>query len=310
MSTPTTNSISEVTRRRIFDNLSGSEWCGLIDEHEFLARLYDLSTMPSNDHRFPNASADIWQHRVRNQDWSYDWVLFDKRLDLLKGPDEMFLRFIAETIHPITSRKISQTVKLLDMFNEYLRVDGWELYKTHEVSGAPVFSYRRVGDDARTHLDGALKIAERMTGQYVMQQVQRLGKAVDNEPDLAIGTAKEFLETLCKTILKERNEAYSPNEDFPALIKLTIKCLPIVPPGVKESAHSEKSIRVLLNNLGSIGTQLAEIRNQFGTGHGKDKDHIGLQRHHAKLAVGAAATLASFLFDCHSIDGDVRKDKP
>jgi hypothetical protein len=32
---------------------------------------------------------------------------------------------------------------------------------------------------------------------------------------------------------------------------------------------------------------------------GKTTGHIGLGKHHARLAVGAAATLAGFLFDCH-----------
>jgi hypothetical protein len=59
------------------------------------------------------------------------------------------------------------------------------------------------------------------------------------------------------------------------------------------------TITILLNNLSSIGHQLAELRNLYGTGHGKLTDHIGLEKRHAKLAVGAAATLALFLFESH-----------
>jgi abortive infection Abi-like protein len=54
-----------------------------------------------------------------------------------------------------------------------------------------------------------------------------------------------------------------------------------------------------LNNLGSIGHQLAELRNQYGTGHGRSMDHVGLPVRHAKLAIGAAAALAVFLYECH-----------
>lgn len=42
---------------------------------------------------------------------------------------------------------------------------------------------------------------------------------------------------------------------------------------------------------------LAELRNLYGTGHGKNGKRAGLTGRHAKLAVGAATTLALFLFE-------------
>jgi AbiJ N-terminal domain 3 len=55
------NEISEVTRRAIADFLSssGTDWAGRLKEDDFLARLYDLTTMPSNDYRMRNAAGDI-----------------------------------------------------------------------------------------------------------------------------------------------------------------------------------------------------------------------------------------------------------
>ncbi len=54
-------SISEVTRRDIMDYFTGSDikWSGRLSDREFLARLYDLTQLPSHDHRFRNAAADI-----------------------------------------------------------------------------------------------------------------------------------------------------------------------------------------------------------------------------------------------------------
>ena len=72
-----------------------------------------------------------------------------------------------------------------------------------------------------------------------------------------------------------------------------------MPPELASQPQLEKTVTVLLNNLGSIGHQLAELRNQFGTGHGRATDHVGLPARHAKLAIGAAATLAVFLYDSH-----------
>ena len=66
-----------------------------------MARLYDLSSLPSHDYRYANASRDIFQHRVRNSDWEDDWVFYDSRFNLMYKSDEEFLRFLAETVHPI-----------------------------------------------------------------------------------------------------------------------------------------------------------------------------------------------------------------
>jgi hypothetical protein len=66
------NTITPVTRREITDYLASSDWAGNLNEHDFLARLYDLSKLPSADRRpeySANASADICQHRVNNSDW-------------------------------------------------------------------------------------------------------------------------------------------------------------------------------------------------------------------------------------------------
>ena len=53
----------------------------------------------------------------------------------------------------------------------------------------------------------------------------------------------------------------------------------------------------------AMAQSLAELRNLYGTGHGKDGKSKGLAARHAKLAVGAAATVAVFLFETH-------KDRP
>ena len=50
---------------------------------------------------------------------------------------------------------------------------------------------------------------------------------------------------------------------------------------------------------------LAELRNSYGSGHGKEATFKGLQPRHSKLAVGAATTLAVFLFETHNM----RKEK-
>jgi hypothetical protein len=299
------NTITEVTRRAIIDYLSvGRQWSGSLNEDEFLGRIYDLKRMPSTDyrHEYDNAAKDIHKHRVMNSDWSDDWVFTDGRFDLLHGPDEPFLKFLAETVHPIVRPDTAESEKMAAEYNTLLAVDGWEIHAVKEISGKPVYGYRRAIDSARPHLHEAARVAEALSGHYVAQQVRRMQEAVEKDPELAIGTAKEFLETLCKTILSERGITVSKNEDFPALVKATVKSLSVVPKSLAAQPQSEKTISALLGNLSAIGHQPAEMRNQSGTGHGKSTEHVGLEKKHAKLAVGAAATLAVFLYECHEAE--------
>lgn len=63
------------------------------------------------------------------------------------------------------------------------------------------------------------------------------------------------------------------------------------------NADGEESIRRVLGSLGGIVSGIAELRNSYGTGHGKPSGSGGLGLRHARLAVGAASTLAAFLFE-------------
>ena len=135
--------------------------------------------------------------------------------------------------------------------------------------------------------------------KHLAEQIQRMEQSIETDPSLAIGTAKELIETCCKTILEERGKPVSGCPDIPILTKTTLKELKLVPNGVPETARGNDVIKRLLQNLGTIGNNLAELRGLYGTGHGKHGKAKGLTTRHAKLAVGAASTLATFLFETH-----------
>jgi anaerobic selenocysteine-containing dehydrogenase len=68
---------------------------------------------------------------------------------------------------------------------------------------------------------------------------------------------------------------------------------------IPDDAKASDSIKRLLSNLATITNGVAELRNSYGTGHGKNSKTKGLSPRHAKLAVGAASTLAIFLVETH-----------
>lgn len=135
--------------------------------------------------------------------------------------------------------------------------------------------------------------------RHLGEQIRRMEASIENDPSLAIGTAKELIETCCKTILSERGKPVSGSPDIQELTKKTLKELELVPEGIHESGRGSDVLKRLLQNLGAIGNGLAELRGLYGTGHGKHGKAERLDPRHAKLAVGAASTLATFLFDTH-----------
>ena len=293
--------VSEYTRRDLIDFfvLEQIDWAGRFQEHDFLARLFDVHNMPSTDSRpqFATAYQDIRQHRINNFDWDDDWVFTDARFDLLHTEDETFLRFLCETIHPAVRPDRDAVERLRQKYNSVLAADRYEIVERARVSGRPIFAARQIQLQSRAHVETLKQSFDPI--DYVATQITRMESAIYEDPGLAIGTAKELLETICRTILEDRKIEVSKSIDLPKLVKLTAKALQLTPDAIPDKAKAISTIKRLLSNLVTITSGVAELRNTYGTGHGKHARAMGLQPRHAKLAVGAASTLAVFLLETH-----------
>jgi AbiJ N-terminal domain 3/Abortive infection C-terminus len=294
--------ITQVTRRDIFDYLrmDGRPWHGHMDEIGFLSRVYDLEKLPSTDYRHATASGDIFQHRVMNYDWLDDWVLSDSRFELASGPDEVLLSFLAQLVHPVVQPSAERSAEIVTELNRLLAPDGWMLREHKQMSGRPIYAPARVGVGG-AELSFAHELAARVDAVHISQQVTRMEGAVDTDPELAIGTAKEFVESICKTILDERGESYDNKDDLLVLVRKTTKVLQLTPDDIADAARAANTIKRMLMNLGTLVQGSAELRNAFGTGHGKSKTQAQqrLKPRHARLAVGSAAAIGVFLYETH-----------
>jgi hypothetical protein len=290
-----------LTRRDIVDSLSAEnvDWAGRLTQPDFLSRLFDLHALPSRDPRYSNMYGDAWQHTVNNDDWERDWPFYDDRLNLLHGDDETFLRFLCEILHPVVRSDRNEVDRLKQAFNQLLRPDGFEIVERTQISGRPVFAGREILEVGPPGVQQAKSAFEAADLSYVMRQITRMESSVNQDPDLAIGTAKELVESCCKTILTERGVVVESAWDLAQLVKRTSKELALTPADIDHGAKAADTIKRLLSNLATITQGIAELRNQYGTGHGRSGKAKGLTPRHAKLAVGAASTLAVFLIETH-----------
>jgi hypothetical protein len=122
----------------------------------------------------------------------------------------------------------------------------------------------------------------------------RIRKGIRDDPEQAIGSAKELLETVLKAVL--RYEAATGDEKIPQLLKRAQRELDLDPKSVGDDTPGRDTIRRTLSSLGQIVVGVAEVRNLYGTGHGRHQSRE-LQIAHARLVVNAAVTLATFLLE-------------
>jgi hypothetical protein len=279
--------------------LENVAWNGQLDDVEFLSRLYDLQALPSHDSRFKDAAGDIWQHRFNNDDWSQDWVFSDERFNLVGGSHDKFLRFLCEIVHPIIRPDRDEALKLVSHFNDQLRQVGWEIYEVERIAGRPRFDFRELTNHGGHAVLRAKNVADALNAGWMAKEIERLENSIERDPALAIGTAKELIETCCKTILAKRGIAFTKSEDLGELTKKVTKELKLVPEGISDEAKGAENIKLVLRNLTQLTNNLAQLRGLYGTGHGRDGSYRGLQPRHARLAVASAVAFIDFVSETY-----------
>ena len=115
---------------------------------------------------------------------------------------------------------------------------------------------------------------------------------------LLLGSSKELLETVAKFVLREVGE--EPPGKFPALLARALEVLGLHPKAASGSSDEIVSAtRKILGGLQQIGLGVNELRNDYGTGHGRAEPLVRLNLRHARLAAGAAVVLATTMLDTY-----------
>jgi hypothetical protein len=154
---------------------------------------------------------------------------------------------------------------------------------------------------AKINLTTLKNTVEQFDLKYINKQIRRIEDSIESDPDLAIGTSKELIESCCKTILDNLNVTYNERkDDLLKLVRLTSDQLGLLPSSVDSEKRGSEVIKKILGNLGMIAQGITEIRNLYGTGHGKSGQASGLETRHARLVATSASALVHFLFETHT----------
>lgn len=124
----------------------------------------------------------------------------------------------------------------------------------------------------------------------IEDHLRRVQLSVVADPGHAIGVAKELIESTAKLVLEALGEPFDDRADVPTLVKQAQSALALHPNTLAPTTKGAESVRRILAGLSSIALGLAELRNLYGTGHGKAQRVAGLGPRHAQLAVDAAST--------------------
>lgn len=126
---------------------------------------------------------------------------------------------------------------------------------------------------------------------------RRMRETVAKDPEAALGAAKELTEAVLKLLCDDAGVEVDMKWSLEKLFKVAAGTLDLDPAAVPDSKAGAESIRKALRGLNQTVVGIDEIRNRFGTGHGRPRMASGLGPRHARLAVGAATTLVNFLLE-------------
>ncbi|MBR5747473.1 MAG: abortive infection family protein [Prevotella sp.] len=212
----------------------------------------------------------------------------------------------------IDEASVDDSYKLLsDLLTYYETQYGQFESETHEsdLFGTASGSYRRLYLSCKDIIEKYRKsdpnvviakaVEESFSTVYMSQQIKLMLDCQESYPAEAIGKAKELIESCCRTILKNRGKEIDENWKFQQLVGRVFDELDVKPDKVDEKDIIAGSLKRIYGSLKGIVQPIAEIRNAFGTGHGRTADFTGLDSRHAKLLVGMSTTLVQFLWSTH-----------
>lgn len=182
----------------------------------------------------------------------------------------------------------------VDRLNPYLSFDGYQLVQVRDHFVVRELEQHAVAFDASG-------LHHRVNRAYIEEQIAKSEKKIaEGDYDGAITNARTLLEAVLLELEKLLTGKEVKNDgELPALYKRVQKELNLEP----SRKDISESLKQVLSGLNSIVNGLASMRNKMSDAHAAYKP----AKHHAKLAVNAAKTMADFLFETYAYQQAKRK---
>jgi Abortive infection C-terminus len=168
---------------------------------------------------------------------------------------------------------------------QHLRRDGFEVTDNGNIVPRQSLTLESLSAALRSGVTGLASYELRMMSN------------IDTDPELAIGTSKELVEAVSNMLLEEAGIPPDKEWTVTQRFKKAATTLDLTVEQVGKDKRSASEIKQVLAGLAQVVGGMAELRNAYGTGHGRSRRPTGIRSRHARLAAGAAVTLARFVLD-------------
>lgn len=176
-------------------------------------------------------------------------------------------------------------VAFTERFTDQIRRDGFTLDERSEIVGSAQVQF---ASELLSSLPDASAIRDHL---------RRLNDSTESDPRLAVSVAKELVESTAKVVLRSRDISYTKSDDVPQLVARAQEALRLNASGVEGTAEEAKALRRILQSLTSLTQGITELRNQVGTGHGRESVPTWVRPRHARLAAGSAHTWCQLMLE-------------
>lgn len=198
-------------------------------------------------------------------------------------------------------RVYSDVLNELSYDNDQEKADKEKLLKMLKQDGYEFIDERLVFTRMSPALAEITQVVRSLDLRETERLADRLMRATKaGDPALTVGTAKDLVESVCKTILEDAGITHT-NMHLPKLVRKAADVLSLLPGNIPDQAKGKDTIRRVLSSLAQIVDGISELRNLYGTGHGRHgRISRGVTTRHARLVVGAASAVAIFLLETQS----------
>lgn len=281
--------------------------------------LSDQAGMNQGDHVRSNAKASTAKTAIAimigetfdQEDWFHLGAVTDtvdlitdhsRLLRSLRFGDEDYLRCIYQVLPEILGERsqrrhltAQQTVASfgnLEVVEEQLGLEVWLR------DNKPAVHRELYGGADTSFVDDVVEaVHDPLTVADVEAHAQRIRGGLHTDSAQAVGSAKELLETVLKSVLGLHGTGKETQQDLPKLLGGALDELGMSPGRLNMSEPGSQQRRKVLQALVAIVTATGELRNAgLGTGHGVSRAPT-LDPAFARLAVSAAVSAATFLAD-------------